>query len=170
MPVRVDEAGFEEASRVAGVAVAAYTLRAMERWRANVTDHEGAMIMLAVIAISSERLLRADLPPEQRSLAAPVDRSLLTKVNIAGIAHATGLNRETARRKVNELIAAGELARDRSGSIRLAPGLPQSGRIREQIRGQVSEICAIAEQLERLGVFTVEPGKVGQPAPSGRQD
>ena len=72
MPVRVDEAGFEECSRVAGVAVAAYTLRAAERWRANVADIESAMIMIAVIAIGAGRLLRADLPeryPEPRGAA-----------------------------------------------------------------------------------------------------
>ncbi len=156
MPVRVDEAGFEACSRVAGVAVADYTLRAAERWRANVTDIEGAMIMLAVIAISSARLLRADLPADQRTLAAPVDRSLLTKVNVAGIAHATGLNRETARRKVNELIAAGELVRARDGGISFRPGLVQSDRIRDQVRGQIAEICAIADQLERMGVLVRE--------------
>lgn len=153
MPIRVDEAGFENNSRVAGVAVADYTLRAAERWRANVADLEGAMIMLAVIAISSARLLRAELPEDQRTLDYPLDRSLLTKVNVAGIAHATGLNRETARRKVNELIEAGELARSERGGISLAPGLVRSERFRDQLRGQIAEICAITEQLERLGIL-----------------
>jgi hypothetical protein len=154
MPVRVDEAGFEACSRVAGVAIADYTLRAAERWRTNVPDLEGAMIMLAVIAISAARLLRADdMPAAQRTLDEPIDRGLLTRVNIAGIAHATGLNRETARRKVNELIAAGELVRDKDGSISFPPGRAQSDRIREQARGQLAEICAIADQLERLGVL-----------------
>lgn len=164
MPVRIDEAGFEKVSRVAGVAVAAYTLRAAERWRANVADLESAMIMLAVIAISAERLLRAeDLPPGQRTLDTPIDRSLLTRVNVAGIAHATGLNRETARRKVNELIAAGELVRARDGGIAFPPGHAQSERIRDQARGQLAEICGIAEQLERLGVlaWTAEPKRAG---------
>lgn len=154
MPVRIDEAGFEQCSRVAGVAVAAYTLRAMERWRTNVADLEGAMIMLAVIAISAARLLREeDLPEQYRRLEAPIDRALLTKVNIAGIAHATGLNRETARRKVNELIAAGQLVRAEGGGIAFPSGLAQSGRIRDQARGQIGEIVAIADLLERMGVL-----------------
>ena len=156
MPVRVDEAGFEECSRVAGVAVADYTLRALERWRSNVTDHEGAMIMLAVIAISSVRLLRVELPPDQRRLGTPIDRRLLSKVNVAGIAHATGLNRETARRKVNELIGQGELVRLPGGGVALRPDLVQSERIRDQLRGQIGEIAAIAEQLERMGVLVHE--------------
>lgn len=154
MPVRIDEAGLEAAGRVAGVAIVDHTLRALERWRSNITDHEGVMIILAVIAISSERLLRAeDLPAAQRSLATPIDRSLLARVNIAGIAHATGLNRETARRKVKELVEQGELARAASGGITLRPGIVQSGRIRDQVRSQVAEICAITNQLERMGVL-----------------
>jgi hypothetical protein len=159
MPIRVDEAGFEQQSRVAGLAVADHTLRAMERWRANVTDLQGAMIILAVIAISSARLLRAELPAAQRRLSAPIDRRQLARVNIAGIAHATGLNRETARRKVNELIAAGELVRAEGGGIVLPPGLVQSDRIHDQVRGQIGEIVAIADQLERMGVlvWTAEP-------------
>lgn len=157
MPVRIDEDAFEACSRVAGVAVADHTLRAAERWRANVADLESAMIMLAVIAISSARLLRADdLPADQLTLDYPADRSLLTKVNVAGIAHATGLNRETARRKVNELIKAGELARAEDGSISFAPGLVHSDRVREQVRGQIGEVCALVEQLERMGIFVRE--------------
>jgi hypothetical protein len=153
MPLRVDEAGFEECSRVAGVAVAAYTLRAAERWRANVADLESAMIMIAVIAIGAGRLLRADLPERFRSLAAPLEPGMTARVNVAGIAHATGLNRETARRKVNELIAAGELVRSGNGDISLPPGLVRSERVRDQVRGQIAEICMVAEQLERMGVL-----------------
>ena len=154
MPLRVDEASFEENSRAAGAAVAAYTMRSMERWRANLTDHDGVMIMVAVIAIGVDRLSRADFPAEYRSLRAPIDPALLGKVNIAGIAHATGLNRETARRKVNELIAQGLLVRDRRGNVSFQSGLVQSDRIRNQVRGQIGEIAAVANQLARMGVLT----------------
>jgi hypothetical protein len=156
MPVRVDEARFEACSRVAGVAIAAYTMRAMERWRSTLADYDSVMIMIAVIAIGAERLLRADLAEEYGSLAVPLDQALLTKVNIAGIAHATGLNRETARRKVKDLIAGGHLVRARDGNISFSPGLIQSDRIRDQVRGQLGEIAMVAEQLERLGVLVRE--------------
>lgn len=153
MPLRIDEARFEALSRVAGVAIAAYTLRTMERWRATLGDYDSVMIMVAVVVIGAERLLRADLPDEYRSLATPLDPALIAKVNIAGIAHATGLNRETARRKVGELVAGGHLARARDGSISLAPGLSQSDRIRGQARTQLGEIAAIVNQLARMGVL-----------------
>ena len=153
MPVRVDEAKFEECGRVAGIAIAAYTMRAMERWRQNLTDYDCVMIMVSVIAISSERLLRTGMPHEFRTLSRPIDTALLSKVNISSIAHATGLNRETARRKINDLIEQGLLARGSDGNISFAPGLVQGEVIRAQIRGQLGDIAAVANQLIRMGVL-----------------
>ena len=154
MALKVDEAQFEECGRVAGIAIAAYTMRAMERWRQNLTDYDCVMIMVSVIAISAERLLRAGIPPEYRSLDAPIDPALLGKVNISSIAHATGLNRETARRKVNDLIEQDLLVRFEDGSVGFRPGLVQEERIRSQIRGQLGDIAAIANQLAKIGVLT----------------
>jgi len=156
MSLRVDEARFEEGSRIAGIAIAAYTMRAMERWRANLSDYDCVMIMIAVIAISADRLMRGEFPEAYRKLAAPIDPKLVAKVNIASIAHATGLNRETARRKVNDLIAQNLLVRDRKGNVSFQAGLVQSDRIRSQIRGQLGEIAAVANQLTRMGVLIEE--------------
>lgn len=156
MPVRIDEAGFEECSRVAGVAITAYTLRALEKWRTNLGDYDSVIIMIAVIAISSDRLLRIDLPADYRSLAVPLDPALIGKVNVSSIAHATGLNRETARRKVNELVEQGHLARAADGNISFPPGATQSDRIRDQARAQIGEIAAIANQLEKMNVLVVD--------------
>ena len=153
MPVRIDDAKLEECGRVAGAAIAAYTMRAMERWRVTLTDYDCVMIMISVIAIGTARLLRGEFPARYRSLAVPIDPALLGKVNIAGIAAATGLNRETARRKVNDLIEHEMLVRHDDGSIGLAPGLIQEDRIREQVRGQLGEIAMVAEQLLRIGVL-----------------
>ena len=156
MSIRIDEAAFEENGRLAGIAIASYTLRAMERWRARLTDYDCVMIMVAVMAISAERLLRAGLPPGLRSLDIPVDPAMLSKVNISSIAHATGLNRETTRRKVNDLIEQDLLARFEDGSVGFRPGLVQEDRIREQIRGQLGEIANVANQLMKLGVLADE--------------
>src|SRR5919107_5363822 len=135
MSIRIDEAAFEENGRLAGIAIASYTLRAMERWRARLTDYDCVMIMVAVMAISAERLLRAELPRALRSLERPVDPAMLSKVNISSIAHATGLNRETTRRKVNDLIEQELLTRFDDGSVGFRPGLVQEERIREQVLG-----------------------------------
>ena len=154
MPLRVDEAKFEESGRVAGIAIASYTMRAMEKWRANLTDYDCVVIMISVIAISAERLLRAGVPDPYRTLDAPIDPKMLGKVNISSIAHATGLNRETARRKINDLVEEGLLVRFDDGSVGFRPGLVQEERIRTQIRGQLGEIAAVANQLAKIGVLT----------------
>ncbi len=154
MPLRVDEAKFEESGRVAGIAIASYTMRAMERWRAHLTDYDCVMIMVSVIAISTGRLLRAGVPDPYRSLGAAIDPKMLGKVNISSIAHATGLNRETTRRKVNDLVEQELLVRFEDGSIGFRPGLVQEERIRTQIRGQLGEIAAVVNQLVKMGVLT----------------
>ena len=156
MSMRIDETAFEENGRLAGIAIAAYTMRAMERWRANLTDYDCVMIMVAVMAISAERLLRADLPAKLRRLDTPIDPQQLSKVNISSIAHATGLNRETTRRKVNDLVEQGLLTRFEHGSVGFREGLVQEDRIRTQIRGQLGEIAAVANQLIKMGVLVEE--------------
>ena len=112
--------------------------------------------MVSVIAISAERLLRAGIPAEYQSLGAPIDPALLRKVNISSIAHATGLNRETARRKINDLVEQELLVRFADGSVGFRPGLVQEERIRSQVRGQTGEIAAIVNQLVKVGVLVEE--------------
>jgi hypothetical protein len=153
MSFRIDETRFEENGRLAGIAIASYTMRAMEKWRANLTDYDCVMIMVAVLAISAERMLRTEVPPEFRRLETPVEPSMLRKVNISSIAHATGLNRETTRRKVNDLVEQELLTRFEDGSIGFRPGLVQEERIRKQVRGQLGEIAAVANQLMKFGVL-----------------
>jgi len=154
MPLQVDEAQFEENGRLAGIAIALFTMRAMEKWRANLTDYDCVMIMVAVIAITSEPLMRAGLDPEYRTLRTPIDPKLVRKANISSIAHATGLNRETTRRKINDLIEQDLLARLEDGSIGFRAGLVQEDRIRDQIRGQLGEVAMLANQLKKIGVLT----------------
>lgn len=78
---------------------------------------------------------------------------MLQKCNVASIAHATGLNRETTRRKVNDLIARGLLARLADGSIFFREGLTQEPAVRELVGHQMREIAAVCERLLRLGVL-----------------
>jgi hypothetical protein len=154
MPLKVDEAQFEKNGRLAGIAIALFTMRARERWRVNLTDYDCVMIMIAVIAITSEPLLKTGLDAEYRTLRKPIDPKLVRKANISSIAHATGLNRETTRRKVNSLVEDGLLARLEDGSVSFRAGLVQEDRIRDQVRGQLGEIVAIANQLQKIGVLT----------------
>lgn len=153
MPIRVDEAQLEAKGRPAAIALALYTLRAMDAWRQQVHSYDCAMIMVAVVAITAERLLRTEIEPEQARLENPVDLATLQKCNIASIAHATGLNRESTRRKVNDLIGRGLLTRLDDGTIFFQDGLTQRPVVRELIRRQLIDLTATVNRLLKIGVL-----------------
>jgi hypothetical protein len=156
MAVRVDEEQLERNGRPAAIALALYTLRAMEGWKKYVPDYDCAMIMVAVIAITAERLLRTELGPEFGPLSKAIDLTMLQKCNIASIAHATGLNRESARRKVNDLIRRGLLARLDDGTIFFREGLTQEQEVRELVRRQLGEITTLVNRLLRIGALAAD--------------
>jgi hypothetical protein len=153
MVIRVNEAVLEEKGRPAAISLAVYTLRAMEMWKRHVPDYDQAMIMIAVIAITAERLLRSELDPQYGPLSRAIDPNLLGKCNVTSIAHATGLNRESTRRKVNDLIKRGRLARLEDGTIFFREGLTQEAAVHELVHRQIVEIAAVFERLLRLGVL-----------------
>ncbi|MFL6845719.1 MAG: hypothetical protein ACJ8ER_12650 [Allosphingosinicella sp.] len=153
MVIRVNEPLLEAKGRPAAISLAVYTLRAMEMWKRHVSDYDSAMIMIAVIAISAERLLRSELDPQYGPLSQAIDLKLLGKCNVTSIAHATGLNRESTRRKVNDLIKRGRLARLEDGTIFFRTGLTQESAVRELVRRQMVEIATVFERLLRLGVL-----------------
>ncbi|MGZ8346437.1 MAG: hypothetical protein ACXWUP_04910 [Allosphingosinicella sp.] len=153
MPVRVDESELERSGRPAAIALALYTLRAMEGWKRFVPDYDCSMIMVAVIALTPARLLRIEMEPEYGRLSKAIDLNLLQKCNIASIAHATGLNRETARRKVNDLIRRGLLARLDDGTIFFREGLTQEAAVSDLVRRQLNEIATVTNRLMKVGVL-----------------
>ena len=111
-------------SRLVGIKMALLSLRLRDNWARLFGDAEAAAICLAIVATVAERLLRVDLDVDLKSLSRSMPTEALTGCNISSIAVATGLNRETTRRKVDRLIAEGMVVRDR-GTILLAPGFTQ---------------------------------------------
>ena len=166
--IRVDEQGLESRARPTAIALAVYTLRAMEIWKRYVPDYDCAMIMVAVIAITAEKLLRTDFPEEYGRLTQQIDLSMLQKCNISSIAHATGLNRETTRRKVNALIQLDRLQRLGDGTIFFRDRLTQEPEVREMVGRQLLEVAALAERCVRLGVLDVRASTDGD-GPRGRR-
>ena len=150
---RIDETRLESRARPGAISLALYTLRAMEMWKRHLPDYDSAMIMVAVVAISAEKLLRCDLPEEYGPLTEAIDLAMLQKCNIASIAHATGLNRETTRRKVNGLVRSNLLQRLDDGTVFFRQGLTQEPRVRELVRRQLIEVAALSDRLVRLGVL-----------------
>ena len=127
--------------------------RSFEAYRAvaGTTDH--VLIQLAVVAITSQHLTRAELPGglDDLRLAIPADR--LAVCNISSIAAAAGLPFETARRKTSELVAGGLLARHEAGNVRFAPGVLQQPAVYDLVTYNAAKAAALADQLLRLGLL-----------------
>lgn len=138
-----------------GIRLVTLTLRLRENWTRLVGYADTAAIALAIVAISAERLLRDELDPQLESLTVPMPKEALGSCNISSIAAATGFNRETARRKVDQLVEAGLIVRD-GPQIRLADGFTQQQEVIDITKTQLDELRRIANDLLREGVFTVE--------------
>lgn len=156
----VDDGAAGAKSRLVHFALLNLNLRFMENWRSapissggSALDHESLMILMAIIVISAERLVRSDLECELQSLARQLPPSRFGKVNLSSIASATGINRETVRRRVNSLQQAGWVSRDRDG-IRTVPGAIPYEDLRNTIGAQLSAFTLTANQLARLGVLS----------------
>lgn len=157
MPLLVDERMAESNSRLSAIRLCMFTLRAMENWREIVDDCEKVLIFIAVIAIGSERFTRGeDLEEELKNIRADFPEERLRACNVSSVAAATGLNRETTRRKVNELIDAGLLIRTLKGQLRSRRGsLPKDHAI-DIARRQLEAFVRVANDLMRDGVITLD--------------
>lgn len=153
MSIVVDQKSFSANSRLAAIRLAMMTTRCMEHWRRDVDDTDSALILLAVLAISGERLTRTELPEALRDLKNPLPEGVAGECNISSVAAATGLNRETTRRKVNALIEEGFLSRSESGEIGFSPGVLQRGATLELLRLQLDTVTRLVNDAVRDGVL-----------------
>ena len=142
-------------SRLAGIQMAMLTLRCMEHYREAAGDQDSALILLAVVAISAERLTRGALPEDLRSLESPFPQDQLGICNVSSIAVATGFNRETARRHVNRLIERGVLERGNDGTIQFTPGYLQAGQIAELLQMQLDTLGRAVTEFLRIGAMVM---------------
>lgn len=148
-------------SRPTVITLIVLTLRLMENWRGvarEITgedpDTDTAMIMMAVVAIGAEKFTRAELDPELNSLATAMPRGRLNTCNISSIAAATGINRETVRRKVARLQELGILSKkEQPDGIRVTPTFAARPEVRTSVRAQVDALVRAAQQLKSYGVL-----------------
>jgi hypothetical protein len=161
MPLVVNQAEMDRKSRIVALRLVLLTLRCMENWKHDVDDYDRAMILVAVAAITAERLLRTDHSESHAALNEPLPPGLMARCNVSSIASATGLNRETTRRKVDSLIEKGLLVRLDNGTITFAPGVVQEQSTQALVRRQLEDVIRTANDLVRDGVLEfarVEPG------------
>ena len=140
-------------SRLAGIQVSLLTLRLVEHLREQVGDHTSALILLAVIAITSEKLTRSNLEPGFRSVTKPIPIDRLAICNVSSIACAIGLNRETTRRYVLRLVTRGVLERTPAGSIAFAKGYIQREETSGVLQAELEVLSRSVTELLRLGAL-----------------
>src|SRR3954466_743114 len=114
MPTITNERVAEKKSRLVLINLWALSMRLMENWRhgtadilRRMPDYETIMIIGAVIGIGGEKLVRTEVDEDLKNLATTFPKDRLTKGNTSAVAAATGLKRETVRRKLSELLQNG---------------------------------------------------------------
>ena len=116
------------------------------------------MIMLAVAVINTESLNRTKLLEQDiADLKRSAPPSLLRRCNISSVALATGLNRETTRRKVAQLVDLGMLAKACDGHVYLHPELSIREQLVETIRSQLDTFAKTTNELLRDGTLHLQP-------------
>jgi hypothetical protein len=151
--IAVDEEEALRNSRLTAIRLTGLTLRWMENWRRNVGDYDSAMILLAVVAITAERLVRGDLEPQLKDISRTLPEGALARCSYSSIAAATGLNRETTRRKVQDLVKRGYLVRLDDGSIRFTEGYLQRPETARLVRTQLDSLTRTINDIARDGVL-----------------
>ena len=151
-------------SRPAVIALCVLTLRVMENWRAIVAqltgkpaDTDDTMIVMAVVAIGAEKFTRGVLEAELHNLATAMPLGRLNQCNYRSIAAATGMNRETVRRKVLRLQGLGILENVEPDGIRVAPIFAAQEEVKATIRSQVDAITRATDRLRSLGYPAKRP-------------
>jgi len=156
MQLLIDPAGADRNSRVTGIRLATLLTRLMEVWRLGRYDADNALIIVAVIAITSEKLIRAGLTETQRSLEEYLPLSRLQGCNVSSIAAATGINRETVRRRVRKLMDEGALIRTDAGEIALPPERVNDDIALSLVRRQLEAVTRFMNESIRDGAVVAE--------------
>lgn len=144
-------------SRITAWRLISMRLRLLALWREVTGGHDESLILMAVIAITGDRLAAQDFKSEFGNMANPVPRKKLGRCNVSSISAATGLNRETARRVVQRLVDRGILERDNDRSIHFTKGRMQGTNAYRVSQTQLEEFVRTANALLKDGVLTLAP-------------
>ncbi len=138
-------------------------LRTMEDFRRVYgNDLDTVMIVLAVAVISMAPYGQFGADTDYADQRQPIPDAALAPCNMASIAEATGLPRETARRKTLQLIRQGILRRTNTGSIALVFNAENRGPLYEAVRRQPHQAARLAMLLIEAGIL--EPQSRGRTA------
>ncbi|MDO9488426.1 MAG: hypothetical protein Q7J32_08635 [Sphingomonadaceae bacterium] len=148
MKLKLNSTAAASKLRWVGLQLALSGLRMGEEYRRTIAqDLDSVVVVLAVIAIALERPLRTDADITLYDLKHAMAINEVTPCKVASIAAATGLNRETARRKVNNLIARGVLRKLPGGAVVFADEMRSSPVLADMLYRQVSEVARLTNIL-----------------------
>ena len=117
-------------------------------------DLDRVMIVLAVGVITGERPVRAAAAPDVvRRFGVPIPSEDLVRCTALGIAAATGLPRETARRKMQRMIDDGLLVQDEVVGVRVNPDILQQVEFQELVVRHAGEIARLTNVLVEHGAL-----------------
>jgi len=111
-------------------------------------DYEQMMICLAISTSNIQGLMNS---PEKfapyASLEVVIPAELQRPVTRSAVTRATGLPRETVRRKAASMIASGLLIADERGGLRLAPGILSTETIANLLAKNEANVRRLALQV-----------------------
>jgi DNA-binding transcriptional regulator YhcF (GntR family) len=113
-------------------------------------DYEAILIYWSVVVASVGRLLRNE--DQQRLIEGggkPLPEDEHHPISARAIAEATGLPRETVRRKISALVAQGHLAQDSRG-VRTIPGLMDQRHNEEFVALAVREVKRMGLAMDHM--------------------
>lgn len=154
MQLVIDEDRADANSRITAIRAAMMLMRSMELWRRDRLEPQNVLIILAVISITSEKLMRVQMDAKYNALDTYLPLEQLQGCNLASIAAATGLNRETVRRRVHNLITGGSLIRTEAGEIALSPDKVHEDSALLLVRKQLEALVRFANESLRDGVLS----------------
>ena len=112
-------------------------------------DYEAILIYWSVVIASVGRFLRNDDLITLMEGGGPLPEEAHHPISARAIAEATGLPRETVRRKIAALVADGHLAQDSRG-VRTRPGLLEQRGNQDFVVGAAREIRRMALAMDKL--------------------
>ena len=139
-------------SRVLGIYSMEYLLRTLRNLGPIFDfDYERMIIALSVTMGNVQHLVNSpELSGAYADLSTVIPAELQRPVTRLAITRATGLPRETVRRKVAGLIEAGVLVKDERGGVRLTPGLLTAGAMLEAVEQNDADVRRLVRLVRPL--------------------
>src|SRR3569832_1452080 len=117
------------------------------------------LLIYATLAVANvQKLMRERCIPPAHSGTEILPREWVVPISRNAIASATGLPRETVRRHVARMIAAGLLVEDARGGVTTPIGMIQNHGLEPVLATLLAEFTRTAEGLLRSGAIEVQAG------------